>query len=74
VERGTGRCVITQNINGLHQKSGISGDRVIELHGNTTFAACLQCAKRFELEPIRAAFERDESFPVLALRNYMNGL
>jgi NAD-dependent deacetylase len=37
---------------------------VIELHGNTTYAACLDCSTRFELAPIRAAFERDESLPV----------
>ncbi len=64
LERGAASAVITQNIDGLHQASGVSADRVIELHGNTTFAACLDCAKRFELEPIRVAFERDQSLPV----------
>ena len=64
VERGAASCVITQNIDGLHQESGIAEGRVIELHGNTTYAACLDCAKRFELAPIRAAFERDETPPL----------
>ena len=63
VARGTASCVITQNIDGLHQQSGIPHDRVVELHGNTTYAACLDCARRFELAPIRAAFERDETLP-----------
>ena len=57
-------CVITQNIDGLHQRSGVSVDRVIELHGNATYASCLSCAKRFELEPIKTAFENDGVLPV----------
>src|SRR5271168_879128 len=40
VRRGTAAAVITQNIDGLHQASGVSEDRVIELHGNTTYAHC----------------------------------
>jgi NAD-dependent deacetylase len=55
--------VITQNVDGLHQASGIPEGQVIELHGNTTYATCLDCGKRFELGPIRTAFERDESLP-----------
>ncbi|MGE5255147.1 MAG: SIR2 family NAD-dependent protein deacylase [Hyphomicrobiales bacterium] len=64
VRSGRASCVITQNVDGLHQVSGIAEEQVIELHGNTTYAACLDCGKRFELAPIRAAFERDQSLPV----------
>jgi NAD-dependent deacetylase len=64
VRSGKAGCVITQNIDGLHQAAGIAEEQVIELHGNTTYAACLDCSKRFELGPIRAAFERDGSLPV----------
>jgi NAD-dependent deacetylase len=64
VRRGTAAAVITQNIDGLHQASGIPAERVIELHGNTTYAACLDCERRYELDAVRAAFERDESAPV----------
>jgi NAD-dependent deacetylase len=64
VRRGKVAAVITQNIDGLHQASGIADDRVIELHGNTTYAHCLDCRSRFELGPIRAAFERDGEAPV----------
>ena len=41
--------VITQNIDNLHQASGIAAEDVVELHGNTTYATCLDCAKRYEL-------------------------
>jgi len=63
VARGTVRAVITQNIDGLHQESGIPDDKIIELHGNTTYATCLDCAERYELEPIREAFLADETIP-----------
>lgn len=56
--------VITQNVDGLHQASGVPEEKVIELHGNGTYAKCLDCHKRFELEPIRAAFEADGTPPV----------
>jgi NAD-dependent deacetylase len=59
VREGKVAAVITQNIDGLHQASGIPDRQVIELHGNTTYATCLDCAERYELEPLRAAFERD---------------
>jgi len=49
--------LITQNIDNLHQASGFPADRVVELHGNTTYATCLECAKRYELDWVRRAFE-----------------
>ncbi len=56
-----GKCdtVITQNIDGLHQASGIPDENIIELHGNGTYAVCLECGLRHELEPIFAAFSLD---------------
>ena len=56
--------VITQNIDGLHQLSGVPEEQVIELHGNGTYATCLSCGARHELGPIKAAFEVDRSPPV----------
>jgi len=49
--------VITQNIDNLHQASGISGEHVVELHGNTTYATCLDCSERYELPWVREKFE-----------------
>jgi len=48
--------IITQNIDNLHQASGISAEHVIELHGNTTYATCLDCTKRYELPWVRERF------------------
>jgi len=50
-------AVITQNIDNLHQASGIPEKDVIELHGNTTFAACLDCNTRYELPWVRERME-----------------
>jgi NAD-dependent deacetylase len=57
VERGTMSSVITQNIDNLHQASGIPQEKVIELHGNGSFAACLDCATRYELDWVRERFD-----------------
>jgi len=64
VRRGKVAAVITQNIDGLHQASGIADDRVIELHGNSTYAHCLDCKARYELDVLRVAFEGDETAPI----------
>jgi len=48
--------VVTQNIDNLHQSSGISADDVVELHGNNTYALCLRCSKRYELPWVKDHF------------------
>jgi NAD-dependent deacetylase len=45
-------CVITQNIDNLHQKAGVPEDKVFELHGNTRWAVCLSCRKRFPMPEV----------------------
>lgn len=64
VNRGKVSSVITQNIDGLHQQSGVPDDRVIELHGNGTYCVCLDCRKRFDLAPILARFTERHELPV----------
>lgn len=46
--------IITQNIDGLHQASGVAGEQLAELHGNGTFATCLACDQRHELAWVRS--------------------
>ena len=38
--------VITQNVDNLHQESGLPEELIVELHGNATYAKCLDCGKR----------------------------
>ena len=55
--------VITQNIDGLHQASGLKPEEVIELHGNGTYAHCLSCGKRHELDWVGEELEREPGAP-----------
>lgn len=66
VARGTVSGVITQNIDGLHQLSGVPESQIVELHGNGTYASCLTCGERYELAPIREAFLADDTVPSCA--------
>jgi NAD-dependent deacetylase len=50
-------AVVTQNIDNLHQASGVAAEHVVELHGNTTYALCLGCAARYELNWVSDHFE-----------------
>ena len=63
VQWGKAQCVLTQNIDNLHQDSGVASEKVIELRGNTTYATCLDCEKRYELPLLRDFFEMDGDVP-----------
>src|SRR4051812_30893748 len=56
IRTGKAASVITQNVDNLHQASGVAEDKVIELHGNATYATCLTCHTRYELEEIEREF------------------
>jgi NAD-dependent deacetylase len=63
VETGKVSSVITQNVDNLHQASGIPDDQVIELHGNASYAACLSCGLRHELEVLKQHFLGTDEIP-----------
>jgi NAD-dependent deacetylase len=56
VASGKVSSVITQNVDNLHQHSGVPEAQVIELHGNASYAACLDCGRRHELEILKQRF------------------
>lgn len=56
VAGGKAAAVITQNVDNLHQDSGVPEDKVIELHGNASYAKCLTCGERHELDDFRRPF------------------
>ncbi|MET0727301.1 MAG: Sir2 family NAD-dependent protein deacetylase [Acidimicrobiales bacterium] len=43
-------CLITQNVDGLHQAAGSDPNRVVEVHGTMREAACLSCGVRMPME------------------------
>jgi NAD-dependent deacetylase len=55
--------VVTQNVDNLHQVSGIANEHVVELHGNTSYATCLDCAKRYELAWVKERFDMSGHAP-----------
>lgn len=63
VEQGRMSAIVTQNVDGLHQASGVPDSKIVELHGNATYAACLDCSERHELDWVRAIFDKDEALP-----------
>ena len=56
-------CVITQNIDNLHQKVGVPDDKVFEIHGNMQWAVCLSCGRRYPLAQIKARLDAGEETP-----------
>ena len=59
-ELGKTEAVITQNVDNLHQDSGVPDDKVIELHGNASYASCLACAMRYEMAELEEQFRAHE--------------
>jgi len=56
-------CVITQNIDSLHQKSGVPEEKIIELHGTLKWVICLECGRRYPREQIQSRLELGEKVP-----------
>jgi NAD-dependent deacetylase len=63
VNEGFVDTVITQNIDNMHQTAGIGADKVVELHGNGTYARCLDCGRRHELAFCRRMLEDEKRVP-----------
>jgi NAD-dependent deacetylase len=60
VNAGKVAAIITQNVDNLHQASGAPVDKVIEIHGNATYAKCLDCGARHELDDLELSWRRGE--------------
>jgi NAD-dependent deacetylase len=63
VARGKAGAVITQNVDNLHQDSGVPADKVVELHGNASYAKCLECGERHELAELKEGFLKAGEIP-----------
>jgi NAD-dependent deacetylase len=62
-QRGKLSALITQNIDGLHQKAGISRERIIEIHGTIHEVTCLDCGDRAPMERALARVRAGEEDP-----------
>jgi NAD-dependent deacetylase len=63
VAAGKAQAIITQNVDNLHQNAGVPADRVIELHGNASYATCLECGARHELADLKALYQATGDLP-----------
>ncbi|WP_421936786.1 SIR2 family NAD-dependent protein deacylase [Phenylobacterium sp.] len=63
IHSGKASAVITQNVDNLHQASGVPAEKVIELHGNASYATCLECSLRHELDDLKALYEATGDLP-----------
>ena len=68
---GKSPAIVTQNIDNLHQASGVAHDHVVELHGNTTYATCLRCEARHELAWVKARFDEAGRAPDCACGGFI---
>ena len=55
--------LITQNVDNLHQDAGVPDDKITEIHGNASYASCLDCGIRYELKPIKKDFLEKGTIP-----------
>ena len=55
--------LITQNVDNLHQDAGVPDDKITEIHGNASYASCLDCGIRYELKTIKKDFLENETIP-----------
>jgi len=63
IASGKAHAVITQNVDNLHQAAGVPESRVIELHGNASYATCLECGLRHELADLKALYQATGDLP-----------
>lgn len=66
VADGKAEGVITQNVDNLHQEAGVADEQVVELHGNTRYAKCLACERRYELADLKRQFNELGNVPPCA--------
>lgn len=62
--RGKLKCLITQNIDGLHQDAGSSDAVIVELHGTNRKAVCLDCGVTLPIRDVQKRLDSGEAAPV----------
>lgn len=70
-EMGLLDMVITQNIDGLHQDSGLPDEKVIELHGNARRVRCMSCGKLSSLEEAHQRVQSGDQAPACGCGGYL---
>jgi len=66
-QAGLAPVVVTQNIDGLHQKAGSDPARMVEIHGTSLEVMCLSCGDRQPAEPVHDRVRAGEADPTCAI-------
>ena len=61
--QGWVRAVVTQNVDGLHQRAGSSPERIVEIHGTMHEVVCMECGERAPMERALARVRAGEADP-----------
>lgn len=56
--------VVTQNVDGLHQRAGLPDEMVFQLHGDLSHAKCLDCGSRFPMQTVAKWMSQDIDEPI----------
>lgn len=56
-------ALITQNVDGLHQRAGVPEAKVIELHGNSAHVRCLACGAHYSRDEVHGRIEAGDDLP-----------
>ena len=70
-ELGILKALITQNIDGLHEESGIPKEKIIELHGNTRRIRCMSCKKLISWEEAKGMIDAGDKAPVCSCGGFL---
>jgi NAD-dependent protein deacetylase/lipoamidase len=62
-QSGRLHALITQNIDGLHQRAGNSPEKVIEVHGTVHVVVCMSCERREPMQAVLARVRAGEEDP-----------
>ncbi|MEM9330861.1 MAG: NAD-dependent deacylase [Pseudomonadota bacterium] len=63
INSGKCTCLVTQNVDGLHQRGGAPQEKIIEIHGNATTASCISCKMPHGMDLCRELFEQTDKSP-----------
>ena len=70
-EIGLLRAVVTQNVDGLHQESGLPDEKIVELHGNTCRIRCMSCRQIIAIENVQERLKAGDPAPECDCGGYL---
>jgi NAD-dependent deacetylase len=65
------KTIITQNIDGLHQRAGVPDDAVVELHGNNLRVRCMTCSRISSIHEAQERIAGGDSAPECECGGYL---